>query len=102
MSSDHKEFEMGYTPMEFKKTLQGQFTTHTPYSYSEVSENHWNIIVDDEMMIVVIQVLEAPPRVISMLVLPVLNVTFTFMQASKEQQDDFLKTFFKYFHKGGG
>lgn len=97
-----KAFEMGYTPIEFKKTLQGQFTTHTQYSYKELTPAHWLISMEEENMTVDIQIKEAPPRKIAMLTLPVLNTNFQFNDASESQQEVFLKTFFKYFHKGGG
>ncbi|MEE9326298.1 MAG: hypothetical protein V3U71_03305 [Cocleimonas sp.] len=96
------EYEMGYTPSEFKKTLQGQFTTRTEYSYKEFSPDHWLILLDKESMSVDIKINESTPRKIAMLTLPVLNVYFEFDNTSESQQVDFLKTFFKYFHKGGG
>lgn len=97
-----KILEMGYTPAEFKKTLQGQFTTKTQYSYKEYSPVHWLISLEDEAMTVDIQIEEAPPRIIAKLSLPVLNTNFQFSDASECQQETFMKIFFKYFHKGGG
>lgn len=96
------QYEMGYTPKEFKKTLQGLFISQTSYSCEEYSPTHWQITVKDESTIVDIKTAEAPPRIIALLTLPVLNVSFEFTQSNQEQQADFIKTFFRYFHKGGG
>ena len=95
-------YEMGYTPSEFKKTLQGQFTTKTCYSCKELSSNHCLISTEDGSMTVDIKIKESAPRKIAMLSLPVLNTHFQFNNASESQKESFLKTFFKYFHKGGG
>ena len=93
---------MGYTPKEFKKTLQGLFITQTPYSCEEYTLQHWQITVEGESTTVDIKIEEASPRIIALLTLPVLNVTFEFQKANEEQQKTFLKRFFRYFHKGGG
>jgi hypothetical protein len=100
--SNLDEYEMGYTPAEFKKTLQGQFTTRTPYSYKELSPSHWLISIEVESITVDIKIQESIPRKIAMLTLPVLNVCFEFNNITESQKEIFLKTFFKYFHKGGG
>ncbi len=99
---DSLKYEMGYTPKEFKKTLQGLFISQTPYSCEEVSSQSWQITVEDESTTVNINIEEAPPRIIVLLTLPVLNVSFEFQKSNKEQQQVFMKTFFRYFHKGGG
>ena len=99
---NYLKYEMGYTPKEFKKTLQGLFITQTSYSCEEFSHQHWQITVESESTLVDIKIEEAPPRIIALLTLPVLNVLFEFKESSEEQQTDFIKTFFKYFHKGGG
>lgn len=93
---------MGYTPKEFKKTLQGLFITQTPYSCQELGSNHWQMSVEGESTLVDIKIDEAPPRKIALLALPVLDVMFEFDQSSDNEQKDFMKTFFKFFHKGGG
>ncbi len=93
---------MGYTPKEFKKTLQGLFISQTPYSCKELSILHWEITVEDQPTIVDIEIEEAPPRIIALLTLPVLNVSFEIKESSQKQQTDFMKTFFRFFHKGGG
>ncbi len=96
------KYEMGYTAKEFKKTLQGLFISQTPYSCEELSNQSWQITIEDESTIVKIKIEEAPPRVIALLTLPVLNVLFEFEESNEEQQQVFMKTFFRYFHKGGG
>ena len=101
-TQNHLQYEMGYTSKEFKKTLQGLFITQTSYSCEEFSHRHWQITVEDEPTLVDIKIEEAPPRIIALLTLPVLNVLFEFKESSEEQQADFIKTFFRYFHKGGG
>ncbi len=93
---------MGYTPKEFKKTLQGLFISQTSYSCKEFSVSHWEISVEDQPTIVDIKIEEAPPRIIALLTLPVLNVSFEIKESSQKQQTDFMKTFFRFFHKGGG
>ncbi len=105
-SQDHasiKNLEMGYTITEFAKTLHGQFLSeqHT-YSCRDVNSTHWEIVDTGEALKVSIKISQAPPRIVAMLSLPVLDVLLEFEGASKEQQEQFLKRFFTYFHKGGG
>ncbi len=102
MSASLKLFEMGYTPAEFKKTLQGQFIQNTPYSCTEITPNEWVINTDEEDASVSIRIKAALPRKIAMLSLPVLETRFQFDKMSESQRNDFLTTFFRYFHKGGG
>ena len=99
---DSLKYEMGYTVKEFKKTLQGLFISQTPYSCEEISSQNWQITVEDESTTVNINIEEGPPRIIALLTLPVLNVSFEFQKSNKEQQQVFMKAFFRYFHKGGG
>lgn len=98
-------YEMGYTPGEFAKTLLGQFSSNTPYEISAVEESSWSI-VDNSSAInpvkIEVKIAIGAPRKIALLTLPVLNTEFTFLQSSEEQEKEFIKTFFKYFHKGGG
>jgi len=95
-------YEMGYTIPEFKKTLYGQFIgEENSYKSTEITSSQWQVSVADELD-VIIDVSEAPPRVIAMLSLPILHVVFRFTSSNKKLQDEFLKRFFKYFHKGGG
>ena len=94
---------MAFSVAEFAKTLRGQFTTEEDsYVCNDLSVTQWNIYTEDELLNVSIDIEDAPPRVIAMLSLPVLNVNFAFKETSEEQQAKFLKRFFKYFHKGGG
>ena len=97
-----KRFEMGYTPAEFKKTLQGQFSLKTKYANKELAANNWMIYPEDGDYSIEINIEDAPPRQIAMLTLPVLNAHFRFIECSDIQRDQFLTIFFKYFHKGGG
>ena len=102
-SIQSKSLEMGYTESEFRKTLIGQFTQNTSYTYTEFSKNHWLIYIEEKNEKVInTQISQALPRKIEMLVLPVLDVYFEFNQISAVEQKDFMNTFFRYFHKGGG
>ena len=94
---------MAFSVSEFTKTLHGQFITEEgSYLYNDLSATQWNIYTEDGLLNVSIDVEQAPPRVIAMLRLPVLNVVFGYKDTSEEEQAKFLKRFFKYFHKGGG
>jgi len=95
-------YEMGYTSKEFKKTLTGLFISQTPYSCKESTEHSWQITVEGETITVDIEIEERSPRIIALLTLPVLKVSFEFQKSNKNQQQTFMQTFFKYFHKGGG
>jgi hypothetical protein len=106
-SQDHasiKNLEMGYTPAEFIKTLQGQFINNNPYTCNQLDENIWQIVFGEDAgeASVNVQVTPTRPRKIATLILPVLNVRFEFFHANTQQIDDFLGTFLRYFHKGGG
>ncbi len=98
----HLKYEMGYTPKEFEKTLKGLFISQTSYSCEELSSQNWQITVEDESTTVNIIIKEAPPRIIALLTLPVLNVSFEFKESNEGQQQAFMSSFFRYFHKGGG
>lgn len=94
---------MGYTESEFRKTLTGQFTQNTSYTCMKLSKNHWLIYIEEKNKKVInIQISQALPRKIAMLELPVLDVCFEFNQISTVEQENFMNTFFQYFHKGGG
>ncbi len=94
---------MAFSIPEFTKTLNGQFVTDEgSYHCNTLSDTQWNIYTEDDVLNVSIDIEQAPPRVIAMLRLPVLNVVFGFKNTTEEQQAKFLKRFFKYFHKGGG
>lgn len=115
MNAQSKYFEMGYTASEFKKTLQGQFIQNTSFSCEEINSKHWLITIpsavsaeqgavsaEQEAATVSIKIAQAPLRKIAMLSLPVLNTSFEFKNTSTTQASDFMKVFFRYFHKGGG
>ncbi len=99
---DKRSFEMGYTPAEFEKTLTGQFNSNTSYQVKQISDNHWSLSHANESLAVEIKIAPAEPRKIAMLTLPVLDTEFLFINTRESQQQELLKTFFKYFHKGGG
>jgi hypothetical protein len=99
----NKHYEMGYTIPEFAKTLHGQFLTEqSEFSCEEVRIKQWDVTFNQTTQKVTIKISEALPRVIAMLSLPVLDVGFQFIGCTDQQQAQFLKRFFKYFHKGGG
>ena len=97
---------MGYTPLEFKKALLGQFNSNTSYTIthlgSEKESESWSIEDQSESILIEVSIAVGPPRKIALLTLPVLNTDFTFKQITEIQQKEFMRTFFKYFHKGGG
>jgi len=106
-----KRLEMSYTPLEFRKTLFGQFTQNTPFSLKEINEHEWVIYLQadarqandsSEQAQVKIKINQSAPRKIAMLSLPVLQVIFEFNVLSIHQETEFMKRFFRYFHKGGG
>ena len=98
-----KSYEMGYTPVEFAKTLHGQFTKNqTDFTLIDSGKNHWKIRFSKNKVIADIKVSESTPRKIALLNLPVLDVCFLFAGLSSQEQELFLERFFKYFHKGGG
>jgi len=97
-----RSYEMGYTPLEFKKALLGQFNLNTPYSITDLGSEKWSIENSAESISIEVSIAVGPPRKIAMLTLPVLNTEFIFKQITGSQQKEFMKTFFKYFHKGGG
>lgn len=93
---------MGYKPAEFEKTLLGQFTSNTHYNVKKLGTNNWSISHEESSFAAEIKTGVAAPRKIAMLTLPVLDTQFLFISATESDQQHFLKTFFKYFHKGGG
>lgn len=101
MSTQSKTLEMGYTEPEFRKTLLGQFIQNTAFSAEELSQQEWLISIENKAS-VRIKISQAEPRKIAMLTLPVLKTVFKFNNVSATQESDFMKVFFRYFHKGGG
>ena len=92
---------MGYTVPEFRKTLQGQFIQNTSFFLKEISAQEWIVSIANKNS-VKIKISQAEPRKIATLTLPVLNTCFEFENLSQTQESDFMKIFFRYFHKGGG
>lgn len=97
-----RNYEMGYTVPEFKKALLGQFNSNTSYDISEIGVDSWSIIDSTEDISIEVSIEVGEPRKIALLTMPVLNTEFNFIQISETQEKEFMKTFFKYFHKGGG
>lgn len=105
-----RSYEMGYTPLEFKKALLGQFNSNTAYTItklepslgSAVETESWSIEDKSESILVEVSIAVGAPRIIALLTLPVLNTDFVFKKITETQHKEFMKTFFKYFHKGGG
>jgi len=94
---------MGYTPEEFAKTLHGQFLQNqTDFELIDSGQNHWQISFHKNKAIADIRISESTPRKIALLSLPVLDVCFLFGGLTLQEQELFIKRFFKYFHKGGG
>ena len=97
-----RSYEMGYTPLEFRKALLGQFDSNTNFTIKEIINDTWSVEDFDESISVEISIAVGTPRKIALLTLPVLNTEFNFKQITDVQDKEFMKTFFKYFHKGGG
>ncbi len=102
MTLNKRVYEMGYTPLEFRKALLGQFDSNTNFSIKEIGTDSWSIEDIDESIYIEVSIVVGTPRKIALLTLPVLNTEFIFKQITEIQEKEFMKTFFKYFHKGGG
>ena len=102
MTLKKRSYEMGYTPLEFKKALLGQFDSNTNFTIKEIGNDAWSIEDLDKSISVEVTIAVGTPRKIALLTLPVLNTEFNFKQITDVQDKEFMKTFFKYFHKGGG
>lgn len=96
------KLEMGYTAAEFKKALLGQFAHNSSYQVNIISDLSFKLVYENGDFDIDIEIEKAPPRIIAMLSLPVLQTTFHFSNEDKQQQSEFFRVFFKYFHKGGG
>ncbi len=97
------EYEMGYRADEFSSVLHGSFSGEkSPYRCEIIAPNHWRVSLAGEIALLDIQVSEKPPRKLGLFVLPVLQVCFHIKNSDKDQQSQFFKRFFRYFHKGGG
>lgn len=97
-----RSYEMGYTPLEFRKALFGQFNSNTPFAINDIGTDSWSIEDVDESISLEVSIAVGQPRKIAMLTLPVLNTEFNFKQITEPQEKEFMRLFFKYFHKGGG
>jgi len=97
-----RSYEMGYTPLEFRKALFGQFDSNTNFTIKEIGIDAWSIEDSDDSFFIEVKIAVGEPRKIALLTLPVLNTEFNFDKINEHQQKDFMKTFLKYFHKGGG
>jgi len=102
MKLNKRLLEMGYTPKEFRKVLLGQFYSNTIFEINEIATDSWSIENTVALISIEISIEVAPPRKIAMLTMPVLNTEITFKKITETQLEEFMKTFFKYFHKGGG
>ena len=101
--STESQYDMGYTPTEFSRVLNGNFTGEkSALNCKSTSTNHWLISHQDSTMTVDIQIKKKPDRVLGAIALPVLSVIFNVTSATTQQSDFFFDKFFKYFHKGGG
>ena len=96
------DYEMGYTVPEFKKALLGQFNSNTSFTITDLGSDSWCIEDPSQSITLEVNIAIGSPRKIAMLTIPVLNTEFTFKHITESQKKAFMKTFFKYFHKGGG
>ncbi|MEM7564114.1 MAG: hypothetical protein AAF353_13845 [Pseudomonadota bacterium] len=97
------EYEMGYSPDEFGKVLNGEFTgDKSPFNCTPLARYHWSIEHDEGEFTLEIEAAEQPPRKIALFSLPVLKVVFSFQATDNRLQQKFFHRFHQYFHKGGG
>lgn len=102
-TANTRSFEMGYTEKEFTKTLFGQFSLHAGYSIQAQGSHAWLLqLPSPEPFAAEVHIKQGEPRQLGLIAFSVLHVDFHFTQASEAQQQTFLKTFLRYFHKGGG
>lgn len=88
--------EMGCTRAEFERWLPGA----TRYARIESSGATHRVYVADG--IVEISLIELAPRRIASIVVPVLSVSFRFIDINPEGRDAFLDFFDRYTRRGGG
>ena len=92
--------EMGCTPAEFARWLPGA-THHAPIvSTVDGSGMHHRLQVGDGVVEIDLQ--PGPPRRIAAITLPVLMVTFRFIDLDDRQRIAFLTHFDHYTRRGGG
>ncbi len=100
--SEH-QYEMGYTPAEFSRVIGGNFSGEkSPLKLTRIDENNFRINDLNSDMIANIEIRLQPPRVLGLISLPVLLVTFKVSSSTDAPREFFFDRFFKYFHKGGG
>ena len=103
MSSQQFEYEMGYTPSEFARVLEGNFTgAKSIYHANRLKPDHWRLGSLDSAIQIDLTLQQQAPRKLGQFSLPVLNARFAITHASAQETQDFFVKFFKYFHKGGG
>jgi len=101
--STENQYDMGYTPTEFSRVLNGNFTSEkSEFNCKSVSTNHWLITHQDSVMSVNIHIEKRPDRILGAIALPVLSASFKVNSSTTQQSEFFFEKFFKYFHKGGG
>ena len=97
------EYEMGYGADEFGNVLTGSFSgERSDYQCEMLARHHWQITQNQSDLTVIVEVKEKSPRKIALFSLPVLQVQFNIEKSNPEDQGEFFKRFFNYFHKGGG
>ncbi len=92
--------EMGCTLDDFARWLPGA-TRHAPVS-TEIAGELTRHCIDVAGGRVEIDLLPLPPRRIALFVLPVLQVTFRFIDLAQVARVDFLTRFDHYTRRGGG
>jgi hypothetical protein len=103
MQPRQSEYEMGYTPKEFSRVLEGNFTGEkSEYRATQIEQNHWQLNSLQSDINVDLKINEQAPRKLGHFSLPVLKVVFSVTSSSEELSRKFFDKFFKYFHKGGG
>ncbi len=97
------EYEMGYHDDEFATVLRGPFTGEkSDYQFTEIDHNHWQLEQPGKTFGLEISIAVQAPRKLGLLILPVLQVKFTFSNTEKSLREKFFHRFHQYFHKGGG
>ena len=100
--TDNHEYDMGYTPAEFKKVLEGGFSdARSPYQVDQQENQRWRI-TDAQGLTVDLTITANPARKLGLLELPSLAVKFDFIDTETTAKSMLFDRFFKYFHKGGG
>jgi hypothetical protein len=93
---EHFTREMGITPAEFERTLGAAVA---PYAYRR---NNGSYTIDHPAGAIEIRLGPAGERRIAALVLPTMQVEFSFHGLSEAARHAFITRFDRYFHRGGG